>query len=285
MGLNDRDYARYDQQPGFHVGAPQSATVQIIVATVAVYIAQLVIPELTNWGELDSNWYLQPWKVYTLLTYGFLHSAGPRGDVAHIVLNMLALWFMGRDVEQRYGKREFLAIYLCGIVVAGLGWSLCESLLGSQSAVIGASGAIAAIVVLFALNFAHRTVLFMFVIPMRAWVFGAIVVAMDAYQATKRSGDVAYTAHLAGAAFGAAYYFGNLQLAGWLTSAKNWLPNRSRPRLRVHEPDDPETPEDDLTQQVDDILRKIQEKGQDSLTRSERQLLERASREFQQKRK
>jgi len=55
MGLNDRDYARYDQQPGFHLGGPQSATVQIIVATVAVYIAQLVIlssPDGASWTPI-----------------------------------------------------------------------------------------------------------------------------------------------------------------------------------------------------------------------------------------
>ena len=52
----------------------------------------------------------------------------------------------------------------------------------------------------------------------------------------------------------------------------------------MHEPDEPDEP-DDLSRQVDAILEKIQREGQDSLTWRERRLLERASREYQQKRR
>lgn len=295
MGLDDRDYARYDQQPGFHVSAPQSATVQLMLVTGAFYIAQLAMPAVTEYLALYAKWYLEPWRVYSLLTYGFLHSDaafGGQADIGHILINMLLLFMFGREVEARYGRLEFLAFYLAAIVVAGLTWSLCEIPFAPSSRefplsypVVGASGAISAVVALFALNFPHRKVLFMFVIPMPMWVAAMIGILYDASGAMQRSGTVAFTAHLAGAALGAAYFLGKWRLADWLTGAKNWLPNPSRPRLRVHEPDEFEAPEDDLTQQVDDILRKIQEKGQDSLTKSERRLLERASREFQQKRK
>jgi membrane associated rhomboid family serine protease len=280
MGLNDRDYARYGEQPGFHVGPPRSATVQLMLATGAVYLAQFAFPAV-NQLALEADWFRQPWKAYELLTYGFLHSLD---DVTHILLNMLMLWFFGREIEQRYGRGEYVTLYLASIVIAGLVWSLCEYPFGPAE-MVGASGGISALFALYALNWPHRKVLFMFVIPMPMWVAALIALVMDANGAMQRSGDVAFTAHLAGAAFGAAYYLGNWRLASWFTGAKNWLPNPSRPRLRVHEPDDSEPPEDDLTQQVDDILRKIQEKGQDSLTKSERRLLERASREFQQKRK
>jgi membrane associated rhomboid family serine protease len=280
MGLNDRDYARYDQQPGFHVGAPQSATVQIMAVTGIVYLAQFAFPAV-NQLALEADWFRQPWKAYQLLTYGFLHSTD---DITHILLNMLVLFFFGRDLEDRYGKAEFVTLYLLSIIVAGAVWSLCELPFGPAE-MVGASGGISALFALYALNWPHRKVLFMFVIPMPIWVAALIALVMDASGAMQRSGNVAFTAHLAGAAFGLAYYLGNWRLAGWFMGAKTWLPNPSRPRLRVHEPGDPEPPEDDLTQQVDDILRKIQEKGQDSLSKSERQLLERASREFQQKRK
>jgi membrane associated rhomboid family serine protease len=53
-----------------------------------------------------------------LLTYGFLHSTE---DIAHILINMLVLFMFGREVEARYGKREFLLFYLVGIIAAGTG--------------------------------------------------------------------------------------------------------------------------------------------------------------------
>jgi hypothetical protein len=120
--------------------------------------------------------------------------------------------------------------------------------------------------------------------PMPAWVLALIAVGSDMFGAVNRSGGVAFTAHLSGALFAWIFYrYGwlpGIGLAPWIGSLKR----RSRPKLRVHEPDDPEE-RDDLATQVDAILQKIQEQGQDSLSRSERRLLEKASRQYQQKRK
>jgi hypothetical protein len=55
---------------------------------------------------------------------------------------------------------------------------------------------------------------------------------------------------------------------------------RRRPPLRVLDPDYEDATED----AVDNILRKIREHGQDSLTRQERRILEEASREYQKRR-
>ena len=54
---------------------------------------------------------------------------------------------------------------------------------------MGASGGIAAVVILFALNFPYRTILFMFIIPMPMWVFALIIVLMDAMGAVNLAGS------------------------------------------------------------------------------------------------
>jgi membrane associated rhomboid family serine protease len=290
MGLYDRDYTRYGEQPGFKLSAPQSATTKLVIITAAVYVAQLTIAGFTRHLALPFDWYLQPWKAYTLLTYGFLHDDGSLrpepgpADVAHILINMLILWMFGREVEQRYGQRRFVAFYLTAIVMSGLAWSLLESVVGSPSILVGASGAIAGVVALFALNFPHRRVLFMFVIPMPMWVAAAIGIGYDAVGAANRTGDVAYTAHLAGAAYGALFYYYGVSALSLFEPLLSKVKQRNRPRLRVVQNEDEEEP-DDLGQQVDEILAKIKEHGQDSLTRGERRILERASREYQQKRR
>ena len=90
---------------------------------------------------------------------------------------MVALFFLGRDVEEAYGGKEFLRLYLAMVVFASLVWNVVTKLAGPPDGVaaIGASGAIAGVVVLYALNFPRRTLLLFFVIPMPAWLCGVLI--------------------------------------------------------------------------------------------------------------
>jgi membrane associated rhomboid family serine protease len=282
MGIYDRDYQRggyYDRQPGLNLGGPRTMTTNLVIFTCVVYLAQLLSNNwLTAAWVLPKNWYLEPWQAYRLLTYGFLHSPS---DLWHIAINMFVLWLFGREVEYRYGKREFLMFYLLAIVVAGLIWTIAEIPSPQPSEVLGASGGISAVVILFAMNFPYRTILFMFIIPMPMWLFAVIVVLWDAYGAIQRSGTIACTAHLGGAMFGFLYFQMGWRLERLLPSSSFWERLKPKPKLRVHDPD----AIDETEQAVDDILKKIQEHGRDSLTRRERRILEEASREYQKKRR
>jgi membrane associated rhomboid family serine protease len=287
MGLYDRDYHRgdyYGQQPGFNLGGPQTMVVRLVIVNAFIYLVQLFSGGdggwLTNRLSLHANWYHQPWQAYQLLSYGFLHSPH---DLWHIVMNMFVLWMFGRDVEYRYGRREFLAFYLVAIIVAGLVWTVAEIPNRNQFGLnmLGASGGVSAMVILFAMNFPHRMVLFMFVIPMPMWVLAVIIVGMDAMGAMNRTGDVAFTAHLGGALFGFLYYQWGWRFERWLPTGSMAKRLRPKPRLRVIDPDQL----DATDSRVDDILKKIQEQGQDSLTRGERRILEQASREYQKRRR
>jgi membrane associated rhomboid family serine protease len=282
MGLYDRDYTRrgyYGGQPGFNLGGPRTMVTNLIIANCLVYLAQLLSDNwVTNQFALYDAWYREPWQAYRLLSYGFIHS--PR-DLWHIAMNMFVLWMFGRDVEYRYGGREFLAFYLVAIVVAGLVWTIAEVPNEGLSVVLGASGGVSAMVILFAMNFPHRMVLFMFIIPMPMWVLAVIIVGMDAFGAVNRSGSVAFTAHLGGALFGFLYYQWGWHIERWLPTGSTAKRFRRKPKLRVIDPDQV----DATDSRVDEILKKIQEQGQDSLTRGERRILEQASREYQKRRK
>lgn len=284
MGLYDRDYGR-SQDPGLHLSAPQTMTMKLVLITGAIYLAQLFTGPsgfVDRYFALEPDWFRQPWKFYQLLTYGFLHS---QMALQHLLYNMFGLWLFGRDIEQKYGRKEFLTFYLTAIVVAGLIWNLSTVLSGSMSGgLIGASGGVVAMTILFAFHYPHRQILFMFVIPMPMWVLGCIIVAMDAFGAIKLQGvsNVAYMAHLGGAAFAFLYYRFGLRLSSWLPNNMAMPKMQRRTKLRIHEPEG--EPDSKTDKQVDEILRKINEQGQDSLTWRERKILERASREYQKKR-
>jgi membrane associated rhomboid family serine protease len=286
MGIYDRDYNRgYYPQSGFHLGGATTLTTKIVIFMFAVYAIQLF--DTSGWFTKTFMCYpdvlKHPLKWYTLLTAGFLHDPD---DLRHIVFNMLGFWFFGRDVEYRYGRREYLTFFLISIIVGNLIWVLGEFFVNHGFAIgppiLGASGGVSAILILFALNFPHRTMLFMFFIPMPMWVGAVLIVALDAYGAVQRTDNIAFTAHLGGALFAFLYYQGRWQLERLLPSGDFWKRLKLKPKLRVHDPD---SPDDSTDAQVDEILKKIQEQGRASLTRQERRILEEASQKYQKRRK
>ena len=126
----------------------------------------------------------------------------------------------------------------------------------------------------------------MFIIPMPMWVAATIGMLYDINLAMDRSGGIAGSAHLAGALFGLIYYQFQFSPGRWLADRFSGIAPRNKPKLRVHDPEESESEaESETDQRVDEILKKIQEQGQGSLTRRERRVLEKASQEYQRKRR
>ncbi|MBX5494255.1 MAG: rhomboid family intramembrane serine protease [Bryobacteraceae bacterium] len=141
--------------------------------------------------------------VWQLVTYLFVHSPFHFG---HILLNMLALWMFGSDLERTWGTKRFLQFYfLCGIG-AGLCVILGNYLYGTpDTRTIGASGAIYGIMMAFALLFPDATIIFV-LFPIRARYFVMILGAMAFLSSLRMSGSgVSDIAHLGGLIFGFAY--------------------------------------------------------------------------------
>jgi len=88
----------------------------------------------------------------TLLTSMFMH-----GSLLHLIGNMLYLWIFGDNVEDAMGHAKFLAFYIvCGLIAA-----FAQIATGISSAVpmIGASGAIAAVLAAYFMLFPRSRVL------------------------------------------------------------------------------------------------------------------------------
>lgn len=293
MGINDRDYGRsgYDDgygyrgdQPGLHFGGVQSATVKIVIVTAIVYVVQLVFrvpPPASSWFDslfsLHSNWFYQPWRFFEFLTYGFLHHPW---NLWHIAGNMFVLWMFGRMVEDRYGSKEFLAFYLTSIVFSGLFWNLTVLAAGDDATVLGASGGVSAVLLLFIFLYPRVTILFMFIIPMPAWVLGVFIVASDMYGAVSRGGTVAFTAHLGGFLFAFLYYKSGIRLSDYLPGGMKMPSLKRRPKLKVHRPD---SQQDKNERRLDELLEKVAASGQDSLTAGERRELQKLSKYYRDK--
>ena len=106
MGIYDREYYR-DEPRGYSLGGDWSAVTTLMVINVAVFLADAFSSNhwIARTLSLDTgDLFHQPWNVWQLLTYGFVHD--PR-DIWHLAFNMLGLWVFGRDVELVYGAKSF----------------------------------------------------------------------------------------------------------------------------------------------------------------------------------
>ena len=179
------------------LGGTWTPTVGWLVGiNVACFLLQNFNPLFTAWLALVPG-EVWPYRVYTLLTYAFLH-----GSVGHIFFNMLTLYFFGGDLDLFLGRRRFLTLYL-GSALAG---GLAGLLLPSNAIVVGASGALYGLLVAYAVYFPQTEVLLWFLLPMKMWVLVSIWVGISLfYSVFGTGGGVAHLAHLGGAVFGLAY--------------------------------------------------------------------------------
>jgi membrane associated rhomboid family serine protease len=147
--------------------------------------------------------------VWELFTYMFIHALNP----FHILFNMLLLWWLGSELEQRWGSKFFAVFY----VVSGVGAAVfyligvvLYALVNSGVApvwstpVIGASGAIFGLMLAYGVIFGERIVYFMMMFPMRAKYFVMILGAVEIVTLLNNGlgNDVANLAHIGGIASG-----------------------------------------------------------------------------------
>jgi membrane associated rhomboid family serine protease len=277
MGFTDRRYSYDDRGPFM---ADWTAVLTIIVATVAVWVANLVAA-----GSLPINRFL---ALRGDLPQHLLET-GPW----HLLFNMMAVYFFGREVEALMGRGEFFRFYLTAIVLAGIAWvasvQISQPGFAGQTFLVGASGAVMAVLAMFIWHFPRQTVYIYGVLPVPAWALGILFVVLDLQGAASQQGNVAHVAHLAGAAFGLLYAWRGWSLGG-LTDLSTQLRRRWRGMRVVRPDDDVPTPrqreraDDEALQiEVDRLLEKISRSGEASLTPKERETLTRASERFKQR--
>jgi len=130
-------------------------TYTLIGLNVAAYA--LTGPEAApRWGMIPDHPHF-----FALLTGLFLHTSP-----SHLIGNMIFLWVFGPHVEEALGREAFLALYLGGGIAASLLHMSIVLLRGQETSapLVGASGAISAILAPFAVRF-HRASIRLFWIP------------------------------------------------------------------------------------------------------------------------
>ena len=247
---------------------------RLLMANVGVFFLQMVAPAVTGpfaFLAAPETLIFRPW---TLITYMFLH-----GGLGHLFFNMLSLFFFGPRLEERLGSRHFLGLYfLSGIVGA-----LLSVPFSPYVHIIGASGAVFGVLLGFARYWPRAQILIWGIFPVEArWMVIGLTVLSLWSGFGGAAGGIAHFAHLGG-------FLGGFLYLKWLEvrSPARQFKARTQPKVspietataalsrwqKIRREQLHEVNRDEL----DRILDKISAQGIGSLTKSDREFLDRFS--------
>lgn len=224
----------------------------------------------------------QPW---TIVSYMFLHDG-----FNHILFNMLLLYSFGKILADVIGNRAFLTVYFIGGFVGGFAYLILGTLISLGfipfiplfAGVVGASGAVLAVIVAVATLMPNKELNMMFIgaVKLKYIALFTIVISTVLNIDANVGGKMV---HIGGAAYG--YFFAMQHKQGkttglWFSRIVETLKNlfKRQPKMKVaykgSKTDDQfNNDKAEHQQKIDAILDKISKSGYDSLTKTEKDFL------------
>ena len=235
-----------------------------------------------SWLALYSNlddFIFSPW---TLFSYMFLHAG-----FLHLLFNMMVLHFSGRLFETYFTQKQLFGLYVLGGIFSGIVFLVSFLLIGKSSVLVGASGAIMALLIATATYAPFMQIRLMLIGVVKLWQVAFVIVLLDLIQMPlDNSGG--HLAHLAGALFGFLYIKmlnSGTDVSKVISSIQEFFENSLKPKKKtpfkkVHKnksnPNSTSFTKKEKTmdqKKIDDILDRISQSGYDSLTKEEKEFL------------
>lgn len=247
----------------------------LLLVTTGIYFVQLLVPQVTGYFAFTPIVFQEgfPLYIYQVVSYMFLH-----GGFFHLLFNMLALWMFGTEIEYTWGSKPFLRFYflggICGALLTLIVYAVTggSAILGASGGpVVGASGAIYALLIAYWLMFPDRLLYLFFFFPLPV-KFAVPIMMLIGFFAGGANSGTAHMAHLGGALFGLAYLKMDWRWMAIGRKLKNLRYRRQEAKLHKRRQE-----AEDIMKKVDAILDKINEVGMENLTKAERKFLEEAS--------
>lgn len=243
----------------------------LLIANVALFLLDLTThgEYVRVWLALDPVRTIQGLELWRLVTYLFVHDLNP--PFLHILINMLMLWMFGTPLAETMGERKFWWFYLATGIFSGLCTLAFYSITGNNTIVIGASGALFGLMFAFAKFFPTQQFLILFLFPVQAR-YAVIIFGVVELLSILSNDRIAHITHLGGAVFAWLYFM--FEDRG--VRALNRWQNRKDAKLQKAV----KKTSEELGQvmvDIDPILKKISQSGMNSLTKEEKEKLEKAS--------
>ena len=247
-----------------------------LVSLLFFYQFQSGVFNLPNWIALSSDLNILITRPWTLIGYAFFHHG-----FGHLFFNMMVLHFSSMLFLTFFNARQFLGLYLMSVLFSGVAFVMGYYFLHLSSTLVGASGAIMAILVATTTYRPVMTVRLLFFGNVKLWHITAVILVLDFMQ-FRIENTGGHIAHLAGAFFG--FIFIKLLQNGIDLSRIINIPiqkSRRAPFKKLHKNYSKSTlkqgsrivVKDKTQQQIDEILDKISQSGYDCLTQEEKEFL------------
>ncbi|GFD75417.1 rhomboid family intramembrane serine protease [Tenacibaculum sp. KUL113] len=233
---------------------------------------------LVEWLALPANFddfILKPW---TIITYGFLHTS-----FLHILLNLIALFYIGHLFQQYFTPKQLLTFYLLGTLFGGIVFVASYNFFPvfaediDINVLLGASAGISAIFIGIATYMPNYELKFPLIGFVKLWVLACIWIAIDVIQIPAGNAG-GHLAHLGGALLGFFYVRSASNKELDIFKSINKLFSKKERKLKTVYKSGNKTPKPNVDktrnqEEVDAILDKISKSGYDTLSKSEKEFL------------
>lgn len=169
----------------------------VIAATSIISITAFSNPGFIERNIFSTYYIIKEREYFRIISSMFLHA-----DWGHLLLNMFSLYSFSAGIEQVYGMKTVLIIYLGSGIGGGL-LSLAVNRKNMEYRALGASGAVSGII--FSSVFlipGQSVIVFPLPVPLPAWVFAVLFILASIYGIGRMSDNIGHDAHLGGALTG-----------------------------------------------------------------------------------
>lgn len=247
-----------------------------------------------SWVSLPASFEKIARRPWTIITHLFIHD-----DFWKILANMLWLWAFGRILQDLTGNRKIFPVFFYGSIAGAIAFVAVYNLLPSltpqlpSAYFIGAASGIMAIAIAITTISPDYRIFPMLNGGIPLWILTGIYVIIDLYTVPDHNTAI-YSAHLAGAMAGFLFMYAfrkGYDSGEWMNNFFDWCTNLFNPdktkkvksikqELFYKSTVQPYKKTPNVTEQrIDEILDKINQKGYNSLSEEEKDLLKRASQE------
>lgn len=272
--------------------AEKLIAINVLVFIVGGLFLALGGVSFVQWFELPKDFFdfvKQPWS---LVTYSFFHAG-----FGHIFWNMIMLYFSGKIFLNLFGARRFINVYFLGVIFGGLlfllSYNIFPTLVGLNTALIGASAGVSAILI-FVCTYIPNQEVRVFFFNVKLWHIGLVFVLVDLVQISYGGNVGGRLAHLGAALFG--YLYARQLLNGkdigegfsrFLDGLGNVFKGKEKKsplktvyrKEKVSAASKVNYDQESRQRKIDTILDKISKSGYESLTKAEKDFLFKAGKE------
>ena len=156
-----------------------------------------------SYVSLSTNWSDLTWKPWSIVSYAFFHFG-----IIHLVFNMLMLHFTSRLFLTFFTQKQLFGVYLLSAIFSGLvfllGYHYLPMLANVSTTMVGASGAIMAILLATTTYQPFMDIRLMLFGKVKLWQIAVLFLFLDLIQLPMNNTG-GHIAHLSGAFFGYIY--------------------------------------------------------------------------------